>query len=268
MDYWHRLNFALNTELLILPQLSHFVAFSQTLINPPTVKWDDTRRQEIHKIVILHWVTGQSWQLSSTIPISQGIWSCVVTLNVQAGTWTQSEIVGCQHSHGSSRFRAASWVLAHQGMFSFWPPVKSSFGAICSAEHQNQHSSAALFEKQAAFLSRAKPSWSTCMWRERPEIPIQGAEHCIFPYVHSHKQMSISFFLENCSSKLNMKQISCVDNFSLLGETGKVQVSALYDQKSYQRWQVVGTCPSQALNKAYLCWEIFLWTLFQSSRKQ
>lgn len=64
---------------------------------------------------------------------------------------------------------------------------------------------------------------------------MQGAEHCIFPYVHSHKQMSISFFLENCSSKLNTNQISCVDNFSLLGETGKVQVSALYDQKSYQR---------------------------------
>lgn len=32
-----------------------------------------------------------------------------------------------------------------------------------------------------------------------------------------------------------MKQIFCVDNLSLLGETGKVQVSALYDQKSYQR---------------------------------
>lgn len=197
MDYWHRLNFALNTELLILPQLSHFVAFSQTLINPPTVKWDDTRRQEIHKIVILHWVTGQSWQLSSTIPDLSGHLGLCSHFECASRNMNTKWNCGVPALPRIIQIRAASWVLAHQGTFSFWPPVKSSFGAICSAEHQNQHSSAALFEKQAAFLPRANPSWSTCMWRERPEIPIQSAEHCIFPYVHSHKQMSISFFLEN-----------------------------------------------------------------------
>lgn len=188
-------------------------------------------------------MTGQSWQLLSTTPDLSGHLGLCGHFECASRNVNKKWSCGVPALPRIIQIRAASWVLAHQGTFSFWPPVKSSFGAICSAEHQTSTAVLHCWKNRLHFLPEpAHHGPPVCDGRGlKSQFSVQSYfPLCTFSQTDGH----FFFFLENCSLKLNMKQISCTDNFSFLGKTGTVQVSAIYYQKSYQRWQIVGICPS------------------------